>query len=125
MNSLIFECDGTHDDGTKSPEHLQHLSAGSSQSEGDDLAAVRGSVGNEDPPRNSFEELRQEQDAKRVAKIEDEDEAVEDHKATDNRPPVPDAASNWTRDKNTDDRANRTTALESRLPSVDDDLVSF
>jgi len=51
--------DGTDDNATNSPEHLQHLSGRSSESEGYNLTAVGGCVGDEDSSeKNNREEIK-------------------------------------------------------------------
>ena len=105
------------DDGANGPEHLQHLGGGSSQLDGRNLTAVRGGVGNEDTPRNTLEKLRDEHDWQRRGKVEDQDEAVEEHEAGDGRPSISNSTGEGSSETDADDSTERTAHLERRLPA--------
>lgn len=112
----------TDNDRANSPEHLQHLGSRSSQSHGHNLGAVGGCVGDKDTPRDTLQDLRSEEHAVAVTKVEDENEAVQGHQAADGRPSIPDPTGNGTRDEDTDEGTDGTTALECRLPRSLDDI---
>jgi len=57
----------SHDNPTDGPRHLEGGRAGASQGDGDNLASVSGSVGNEKPPRNTFKCLTNHQHGKGVS----------------------------------------------------------
>ena len=120
---VVAECDSINDQGADSPEHLQHLSSGGSQLDRCDLTAVRWCVRDEDTPGNAFEELGYEEHWKRVAKVHDKDERVQEHEAGNGCPTVSDPASKGTSQHDTADRTKRSTYLESRLPAGFDDSV--
>lgn len=115
--------DTSDDDGTNSPEHLQHLSSRSSQLNWRNLTAVRGRVGDEDAPWDTLEELGDEHDGKRVGEVEDEDEGVQHHECGNSRPAISNAAGKGTSQADTDDCTYWSTHLESRLPAGYDDLL--
>src|SRR5437868_3789654 len=94
--------DAVHDNRTNGPEHLQHLGCRSSQLDGRDFTAVCWCVGNEDTPWDSLEKLRHEHDRERIGKVEDQDEAVQEHEAGDSRPAVSNTAGKGTSEADTD-----------------------
>src|SRR6201996_9629932 len=53
---LVVIGNATNNDRTNSPEHLQHLSGRSSQSQWHNLSTVGGSVGDENAPGDAFEQ---------------------------------------------------------------------
>lgn len=113
--------DGTDDNATNSPEHLQHLSGRSSESEGYNLTAVGGCVGDEDSPWDTLKDLRGEHDGKRVGEVEDEDEGVQEHETGQSSVAVTDAAGKRTSDEDTNESTELSRNLERRLPLCCDD----
>lgn len=113
--------DGTNDDATDSPEHLQHLSGRGSESERYNLAAVGGCICDEDSPWNTLKDLSGEHDGKRVGEVEDEDEGVQEHKSSQRSVAVTDAAGKRTSDKDTNESTKLSRNLECRLPLCCDD----
>src|SRR3569833_1077492 len=56
--TVVTVGDGTHDDGSDGPEHLQHLRGRGSQPDGDKHTTKNKHKNNEDAPRHTLEELR-------------------------------------------------------------------
>lgn len=115
--------DGTDNDGSKSPEHLQHLRSRGSQPHGHDLTAVRRRVGDEDAPRQALEKLGHQVDGERVAKVEDEDECVQEHETGDGGPAVSDIAGERTSKADADQGTEWPGDLERRLPVAFNDIL--
>ena len=109
---VVVVSDTVDDDSTDSPEHLQHLGSWGTELDGRDLRAVRGSVGNEDTPRDTLEKLGDEHDWERVGEVENEDEAVEKHQTGDGRPSVSNAAGKRTSQADTDNGTNGSSHLK-------------
>lgn len=105
-------CDTTDNDGTDSPEHLQHLSCWCSQPQWHDLGTVGRRVGNENAPWDAFQDLGHKEYRIAVGEIEDEDEAVQEHEAADGRPTITDPTGDGASNKDTNEGADRATALE-------------
>ena len=110
---LVVVSDATNDDRSDSPEHLQHLCCWGSQSHGHDFGAICRCVGNKDAPWNTFEDLRGEKCSLVIAKVEDEDGSVQKHETADGCPPIPDPRGDRACKEDTDQGAERSTALES------------
>lgn len=123
VDLVVMEGDATHDDGANGPEHLQHLCSRGSQLDGCDLAAVGWRVGDEDAPRDTLEQLCHEEDGERVAKEEDEDEAVQAHEARYGGPTIADPAGEGASQEDADDCAEGPAHLERRLPAGHDDVL--
>ncbi|KAG9571471.1 putative sugar transporter, partial [Aureobasidium melanogenum] len=119
---VVYISDGADDDTADSPEHLQHLSCGSSKSQGNDLGTVSRSVGNEDTPWNTLEDLSCKDDGHGVCEVEDEDEGIEKHETSQGCIAVTDAGGQGTGDEDTNEGAELTRNLESGLPLCCDDL---
>src|SRR5690242_3711751 len=113
--------DTTYNNGSDSPEHLQHLGGRSSQLDWGNLTAVGRCVRDEYTPRNALEKLRNEQNWEGVAKVKHEDERVQQHETEDSRPAVADSAGDRTSQHDTTNSTNWPTRLESRLPTSFDD----
>ena len=117
--------DTTYNNGSDSPEHLQHLGGRSSQLDWGNLTAVGRRVRDEDTPRNALEKLRNKQNRERVAKVKHEDERVQQHETEDSRPAVTNSAGDRTSQHDTTNGTNWPTRLESGLPtSFDDESVA-
>lgn len=121
IQSVVMVGDATDDDGSDGPEHLKHLSSGSSQLHGHNLGTVCGGVGDEDSPRNTLEDLRHQHHRERVGEVEDKDEGVQGHEAGDGRPAVSDFAGEGTSEEDAEQRTDGTDSLERRLPLGLDD----
>lgn len=106
----------TDDNSADSPEHLKHLSRRGSELERHDLGTVGGRVGDKHAPRNTLEELRDQDDGERVGEVEDEDEGIEKHEAENRGPSVSDSAGDGTGDNDTNDGTDGTDNLKGRLP---------
>lgn len=116
--------DTTHNDGSKGPEHLQHLCSRSSQPERHDLATVRWCICDEDTPGDAFEELRGQHDSQRVGKVENEDESVQGHETRDGRPPVSNLAGKGAGEEDTHKGPNWPSHLQCRLPRGRDEFLA-
>lgn len=114
---VVEVCNTSYNNGTKSPEHLQHLSRGSSQLNWSDLTAIRWCVGNEDSPWKTLQKLRYEENRKGVAEVEHEDETVQSHQANNSSPAVSESGSDGASDEDTHQCTKRSTRLECRLPT--------
>ena len=118
-------CDTTDNNGTDSPEHLQHLSCRSSESHGYDFSAVSGCVGDEDSPWDTLQNLSREEHALGVTEVEDEDECVEGHETSDGCPAVSNPGCDGSGDEDTDEGTYGSRTLERGLPGGDDDVFSW
>lgn len=105
-----------HNNATNGPEHLQHLSARCTKLDRHNLGAVSGSIGDEDTPRKTFEDLCSEEDRHGVSEKEDENESVQCHKTAKCCPTVSDARSDRTGDHNADQGTELAGNLKSGLP---------
>lgn len=113
---LVMVSDTADNDGPNSPEHLQHLRRRSSQSHWHNLGTVGGCIGDENAPRDTFQDLGREKHALAVAEIEDEDEGVQEHETTHGCPSIANPTGNGTCDEHTDEGTDWSATLECRLP---------
>jgi hypothetical protein len=113
IQTVVVVSDTLDDDGSNSPEHLQHLGGGSSERNGYDLTAVRRGVGDKDTPWDTFEELRDQHDRERVGEVEHKDETVQKHEVGDECPSVTNSAGQRASDNDTNDGTNWTAHLKS------------
>lgn len=116
--------DTTHNDGSKGPEHLQHLRSRSSQPERHNLATVRRCICDEDAPGYAFKELGRQHDSQRVGKVEDEDETVQGHETRDGCPPVSNLAGEGAGEEDTHEGPNWPSHLQRRLPRGRDEFLA-
>ena len=110
---LVVVGDTANNDRPNSPEHLQHLRGWSSQPHWHDFGTVGGSIGNENAPRDAFQDLGREKHALTVAEIEDEDKAVQGHETTNGCPPVTNPTGDGTCQEHTNEGTNRPATLKS------------
>lgn len=115
--ALVRVGHGADDDTANSPEHLQHLRAGRTKLDWDDLTAVGRCIGDEDTPRNTLENLCCEDDTQGVGEVEDEDEGVEEHQTEDGGPSISNSARDWPSDEDSDESAQLSRARQGRCPS--------
>lgn len=108
--------DGTDDDRTNRPEHLQHLGSRCSQFDGRDLGAVGRCVCNEDTPWDAFEQLGRQHDLLGVGKVKDKDKGIQKHEAPDGRPSVSDFAGNGTGEEDANECTDWSSHLKGGLP---------
>ncbi|KAG9665291.1 putative sugar transporter, partial [Aureobasidium melanogenum] len=113
---VVYVSDGTNDDTANSPEHLQHLGCGSSESERNNLRAVGRGVGDENAPWDTLKDLSCENDGHGVCEVEDEDEGVEEHETGQGCIAVTNTRGQRTGDEDTNESAELTRNLESGLP---------
>lgn len=109
---VVVEGNTTNNDTSNSPEHLQHLGRRSSQLDRHNLTAVCGSIGNENTPWQTLEDLCGEIDGERVSKVEDEDECIESHQASDVSPAVSDATGQRSGQEDTNKSSELSRYLE-------------
>ena len=104
--------DTANNDRPDSPEHLQHLRRWSSQSHRHNLRTVGRCIGDENAPRDAFQDLRREEHALTVAEIEDEDEGVQGHETANGCPSISNFTGNGTCNKDTNEGTNWSATLE-------------
>lgn len=121
---LVVVSNTANNDGANSPEHLQHLRRRSSQSHWHNFGTVCGRIGDENAPRDAFQDLRCEEYTRVVAKIEHKDEGIQGHETANSCPSIPDPTRNGTCEKNTDKSADWPTTLECRLPGSFNNVIS-
>jgi hypothetical protein len=109
---LVVVSDTAYNDGPNSPEHLQHLRRWSSQSHWHDFGAVGGCIGDENAPRDAFQDLGREKHALAVAEIEDEDGGVQEHETANGGPSISNRTGNGTCDEDTDEGTDWSATLE-------------
>lgn len=117
VTALVRVGHSADDDTANSPEHLQHLRAGRTKLDRDDLTAVGRCIGDEDTPRDTLENLCCEDDTERVGEVEDEDEGVQEHETEDGGPSVSDSARDWSSDEDSDESTQLSRAGQGRCPS--------
>ena len=115
-HAVVVIGDTTHNDRPNGPEPLEHLRCRRSQPEGHDLAAVRWCICNKDTPGNALKNLGSKEDSICVCEVEDEDEAVQGHEATNSRPSVPNLAGDGPGEEDADEGTNWSSALKRGLP---------
>ena len=125
VQGVVVIGDATHNDRANGPEHLEHLRCRRSQPEGHDLAAVRRCICNENTPRNALENLGSHEDSHCVGKIEDKDERVQGHEATNSRPSVPNLTGDGPGEEDADEGTNWSHTLKRRLPRRCDEIFVF
>jgi len=117
--------DGTNDDTSNSPEHLQHLGSRGSQLYRHDLTTVCWRVGNEDTPWQALEKLGHENNWKRFGEVKYENEGVQEHETSQGRVAVSDTAGEGTCDDDADKGTELSRHLKGRLPLSHDDVFLF
>lgn len=123
---VITVCDCSNDDTANRPKHLQHLRSRGAQPQRDNLAAVCRRIGNEDTPWQTLQKLSYEDNWERIAKVEYEDEGIQEHEASQGRITVSNAAGEGTSEEDANQRTELARHLQRGLPfSLNDHLVGF
>lgn len=109
---LVVVSDTADNDRPNGPEHLYHLGRWSPQSHWHDFGTVGRRIGDENTPGDAFQDLSGEKHAIAVAEVEDENEGVQSHEATNGCPSISNRTGNGTGDEYTNESTDRSAALK-------------